>query len=172
MFKIRRLYFLFRNWFARHFPKVYCLCDQHKKLVKCFFAGAVAGGVDLFLLFIFIDIVNWPLVLSTSLAFFFAFLVSFNLQKFWTFRNFSQGKVPAQLVLYLTNAFIGLNINGFLMHLFVNEYEVWYLLAQLLVNFIIGFYNFFAYNFVIFKIGKNENRDQQKTLGTDAGDLA
>ena len=51
----------------------------------------------------------------------------------------------------MLNAFIGLNLNGALMHLLVNEYNVWYLLAQVIVSVVIGTYNFFIYRFIIFK---------------------
>ncbi len=148
---INRLYFRFRNFFSRHFPRLYSLCDRRKSVVKFVIAGSMAGLTDLVFLFIFHGLIGWPIVFSTSLAFILAFLVSFNLQKFWTFRNYSQRRVFGQLFLYLFNAFIGLNLNGFLMHLFVNELNIWYLLAQMAVNLILSVYNYIIYRFLIFR---------------------
>jgi putative flippase GtrA len=116
----------------------------------------LAGGTDLIFLFIFHGLLHINLVLSTSVAFILSFLVSFTLQKFWTFRNYSEDKVVHQLSLYVLNAFIGLNLNGTGMHLLVNKYAVWYMLAQIIVNLVLGVWNFFVYKFIVFNIGKNE----------------
>jgi len=149
------LYFKFRHLFANHFPKIYCFCENRKAIVKFFIAGCFAGATDLVFLFIFHGILKWGIVVSTSAAFVLSFLVSFTLQKFWTFRNYNKGMV-GQLALYIFNAFIGLNINGFLMHLLVNRYHIWYILSQIAVNLFLGFCNFIIYKFVIFRNNKNE----------------
>ena len=151
MKKIRRLYFNFRNYFANQCPKLYCFCDERKAVIKFVISGSLAGGTDLVFLFIFHHIFSLPIVLSTSLAFILSFAVSFTMQKFWAFRNFDKERVKKQFSLYMLNAFIGLNLNGALMHLLVNEYNVWYLLAQVIVSVVIGTYNFFIYRFIIFK---------------------
>ncbi|MFA5131277.1 MAG: GtrA family protein [Patescibacteria group bacterium] len=169
---LNRLYFQFRNFLAMRFPKAYCLCDSRKGAVKFFIAGSSASITDLVLLFIFHGVLKWPLVFSTSLAFIVSFVVSFTLQKFWTFRNFSQEKAAHQFVLYILNAFIGLNLNGVFMHLLVNRFGIWYLLAQVAVNLAIGFYNYIIYKSIIFKLGKNEIKHEQKIVGTSAGDVA
>lgn len=170
--EINRLYFKFRNFLASRFPKVYCLCENRKSVVKFFIAGSLAGGTDLVLLFLFHGVFKWPLVLSTSLAFVFSFLVSFTLQKLWTFRNFNQDKVLGQFILYILNAFIGLNINGFLMYYLVNKFGIWYIFAQIVVSLTIGVYNFIVYKSIVFKIGKNETNHKQKTFGPSAGNVA
>ncbi len=174
---LNRLYFNFRNFLSNRFPKIYCFCDSRKSVVKFLIAGCFAGGTDLILLFFFHGILKWPLVLSTSLAFIFSFIVSFTLQKFWTFRNFSQEKAVGQFILYILNAVIGLNLNGFFMHLLVNEVGIWYILAQIIVNFTIGLYNFFVYKSIVFKVNKDEvNKDEinnkQKIIGRGTGDVA
>lgn len=101
-----------------------------------------------------------------------SFLFSFSLQKFWTFRNLGFGRFAGQLALYMFNVFVGLNLNGFLMHLAVNRYDLWYLLSQVMVNVVLGVYNFFVYKFIIFRNEKNEIGREQKTLERNAGDLA
>lgn len=169
---LNRLYFQFRNHFSCHFPKLYSVCDRRKAVVKFFLTGFCSGAVDLIFLFIFYDLFSWPIVFSTTLAFIMSFLFSFSLQKFWTFRNLGFGRFAGQLALYMFNVFVGLNLNGFLMHLAVNRYDLWYLLAQVLVNVILGVYNFFIYKFIIFRNEKNEISREQKTLERNAGDLA
>jgi len=173
--KLSKLYFKFRNLFAGRLPQTYYLCEKHKIIVKCFFAGFFAGAVDLVFLFVFFHIFRWPIVLATSAAFLFSFMISFTLQKLWTFRDFNQGKAAGQFTLYILNAFLGLNLNGLFMHFLVNTHHIWYLLAQLMVNLTIGTYNFFIYRYVVFKKDKkdkNEINHEQKTVRGDARDLA
>jgi putative flippase GtrA len=152
---LNKLYFQFRHFFSGRFPKIYCLCENYKAVVKFFISGCLAGGTDLIFLFIFYDLFNWGLVVSTSAAFVLSFLVSFTLQKFWTFRNYRK-EMFSQLFLYILNAFIGLNVNAFLMHLLVNRLHIWYILSQIIVNIFLGVYNFLVYKFIIFKNEKHE----------------
>jgi len=156
MLLINRLYFKFRSFFSRRHPDLYDFCNCHKSIIKFIISGGTAASTNLALLFFFHGLFKWDLIFSTSLAFALSFLVSFTLQKFWTFRNYRQDKVAGQLLIYLLNAFIGLNLNGWLMYTLVNKYAVWYLLAQIIVSLIIGFWNFLVYKFIIFKTDKDE----------------
>jgi len=153
---INKLYIRLRVLFASRFPGIFKICEKRKSIVKFIFAGSSAAVVDLIFLYFFHGLLKWDLVISTSVAFILSFVVSFTLQKFWTFRNYSQRKIPIQFVLYIVNAFIGLNINGLLMHYFVIQLNIWYLLAQIFVNLMIGFYNFFVYKFIVFRKHPNE----------------
>ncbi|MDD2353915.1 MAG: GtrA family protein [Patescibacteria group bacterium] len=148
---INNSYRQLRQGLACHFPRLFPLIDAKKAVIKYFIAGVSATLVNLISLAFFHGFLKINLLLATSLAFVVSFVVSFSLQKFWTFRNYHYKKIPLQLILYIINAFIGLSINVFLMNLLVNKWGAWYLLAQFIVSFIIGVYNFFAYNFVIFK---------------------
>jgi len=157
---INSFYFKIRNGFSCSCPVFYNFCEKRKSFFKFILAGCVSGGLDLIVLFLLYDVFDFGLVLSTSIAFIFSFISSFILQKIWTFRNLGQKKVLLQLATYFLNAFLCLNLNGFLMHFLVNKFGLWYLLAQLMVNFIIGFINFLVYKFIIFKKKKNENTSE------------
>ena len=97
------------------------------------------------------------IVISTSLAFILAFIVSFTLQKFWTFRDYSQNKVFRQLAVYLANSFLGLSLNGYFMHLLVNKFDIWYILAQIIVNLTLAVWNYVVYRFLVFRNNKDED---------------
>ena len=148
---VNLLYRQIRKTFSKRYPRLYSFCDDRKSQIKFFFAGSSAALVNLLFLIILHGWLAWSLVLSTSLAFIISFAVSFNLQKFWAFRNYHYKKIPQQLGLYLLNAIVGLSLNGFLMHLLVNIWGLWYLLAQIAVSLTIGLYNFLVYNFIIFR---------------------
>jgi len=159
---INEWYFRFRNILSKKLPKTYHFCNNRKSIIKFFIAGSLAGIGNLVLLFVFHGVFEWDVILSTSLAFILAFLISFSLQKFWTFRDKSSKRIGKQLALYFATAFISLNINGILMHLLVNRYNVWYLLAQFVINLFIGLLNFVIYKFIIFT--KNETCCEKKTI--------
>lgn len=168
---INDLYHKFRQFFSGHWPRLYCFCEARKSVIKFIVAGCFAGGSDLVFLFFFYGLLHWNIVISTSLAFILSFVVSFTMQKFWTFRNYNK-QMAGQLFLYLLNAFLGLNMNGWLMHLLVNRFHIWYLLAQIAVNITLAFYNFLVYKFIIFREEKDEVKRQQKAAGGSADDLA
>ncbi len=169
---INSLYARFRSLLSLRYPKLYLACDRRKSVVKFFFAGSSAAAVDLIFLYLFYGVFKWGLVFSTSFAFILSFAVSFTLQKFWTFRNSSSKKIPIQFVLYIGNAFIGLNINAGLMHVLVINVGVWYMLAQVIVNLTIGVYNFFIYKFIVFRSTLHETDSQQKTIAGSPGNVA
>jgi putative flippase GtrA len=151
MFTNANLYRKVRLNFQSTLPAVYDFCSRHKSVVKFTIAGGLASVVDLILLYFFHDPLGLDIVVAATLAFILSFLISFSLQKFWTFRDYGRGRTAGQFLLYFVNAVIGLNLNGFLMHLLVNRYGVWYLLAQVIVIGAIGLGNFLVYKFIIFK---------------------
>lgn len=157
---INSLYFRSRQFLMLNYPRLYNLCSRRKSMIKFFIAGGLAGATDLVFLFIFHGLLSWGIVISTSTAFILSFVVSFTLQKFWTFRNHRRDRMFGQFCLYLANAFIGLNLNAFFMHLLVNTYHVWYILAQIIVNLAIGAWNFLVYKFIIFRERQNEAHGQ------------
>ncbi len=158
VFSIRNAYHRFRDNLAVRFPKLYSSLYKYKSIIKFFIAGFFSGTTDLILLFVFHGWMAMDIVVSTSLAFILSFVVSFILQKFWTFRNYNQDRFVHQLFLYILNALIGLYLNGVFMHFLVNKYHIWYILAQILVNFVLAAMNFMVYKFIIFKIGGNEDK--------------
>ncbi len=145
---------LINKYYFQITKKVFSLLPITYRLrlqIKYFFAGVSATLLNLILLALFHSVLNWSLVLSTSLAFILSFLLSFALQKFWTFRNKKYRNIPRQLVLYLLNALLGLSLNVYLIQLLVNSWGIWYLLAQVIISLFLALLNFLVYNFIIFR---------------------
>lgn len=160
MRQIHEIYYRLRAFFSGNFPKCYGLCERHKAIIKYGLAGCLATAVDLIALYIFHDILNWDIVVAATAAFLVAVVVSFSLQKYWTFRDKSQDRIAGQLAIYLSNGLMGLYLNGFLMHLLVERYGVWYLGAQVVVNLIIAVQNYLVYKFIVFKKKRHETVSQ------------
>lgn len=158
---LNKFYFKLYQFLSHRFPAGFCYCRSKKSVVKFVISGSLASAVDLFFLFIFYGVFELGIVLSTSVSFLLSFLVSFYLQKLWTFRNEDEKKMPRQLVLYLLNSFLSLNLNGFGMHLLVTQLGIWYLLSQVIVNLILGSLNFFIYKFIIFRHDDETNCEQE-----------
>lgn len=153
---INRLYIRFRRFLSTCHPGLFNFCEARKSVIKFFLSGGLAGAVDLIALFIFHGVFKWDIVVATSAAFLCCFAVSFGLQKLWTFRNYSQARLPRQLFMYFGSAFIAMYVNGWAMHMLVNNLGIWYLLSQIIVNLFLGFVNYFNYRFIIFRKTANE----------------
>lgn len=154
---INSIYYKFRKYFSISYPKIFAYCNKRKAVVKFFIAGLFSGATDLIVLFILHQLLGIDIIFSTSFAFVAAFMISFSLQKLWTFRNYNHQRLPRQLVLYLFNAFVNMSLNAFFMHYLVNNLGIWYLLAQIMVNLFLGVFNFINYKFIIFKEDCHEN---------------
>lgn len=127
------------------------LLFSYKRLIKYIISGGTAATTDLFLLFLFHDVLEINVVVAATLAFIAAFFVSFYLQKFWTFRDNSRDKIKQQMGIYFIVGAVNTVINAWGMNLLVNGWQVWYLLAQVIVAGSIALYNFAIYRFIIFK---------------------
>lgn len=154
MWIFKRWYNRLRVYFSGNWPVVYCLCERRKGVIKFIFAGGTAAAVDLFFLYVFYDLLSWDIIRSSSIAFIFAFIVSFCLQKFWTFRDKSPKRIISQLLIFLLNALIGLYLNGLAIHILVSHYKIWYLLAQIIINLLLAIWNFIFFRFWVFNIKK------------------
>ncbi len=152
---IDNFYFKLKRFLWKYLPHLMNYLHRNKSAAKFIMSGCLTGGLDLFFLFIFHGIFHLGVIRSTSISFVLCFLLSFFLQKIWTFRHRSNDKVFHQMFMYFIVGFVNLNFNGFLMHVFVNRFGVWYLLSQLLVNFILGGGNYIFSKFIIFR-KKNE----------------
>ena len=139
---------------------LYSLCPafwdkhaKHKSKAKYVIAGIGTSLIDLVSLYIFHGIFQIGIVKAATFAFLCSFLLSFSLQKFWTFSNhhLSKKAFSKQLSLYILINFINININGAIMYLLVSRYGVWYLLSQVISGVIIGTANFVTYKFIIFR---------------------
>ncbi|MFZ4648357.1 MAG: GtrA family protein [Patescibacteria group bacterium] len=157
MLLIDNLYFRIKRYFLAHFPNLMAYLHRNKSAAKFVLSGCLTGGLDLFFLYIFHGIMHIGIIKATSMSFVICFLLSFFLQKIWTFRNRSNDRVLRQMLMYFAVGFMNLNFNGFLMHILVIRFGVWYLLSQLLVNFTLGAGNYIFSKFIIFR-KKNEIR--------------
>ena len=120
------------------------------KGIKFLISGGSAAIVNLSVLFFCTEYLHLWYIASAFVAFCCAFLVSFTLQKFWTFRDRSTEVVNHQVALYLVGAAINLSLGTLILFSLVEFTGMHYLLAQILVQGTLACANFFIYSHVIF----------------------
>ncbi|HUY62279.1 MAG TPA: GtrA family protein [Candidatus Paceibacterota bacterium] len=125
----------------------------YNKIVRFAASGGTGAVVHFSVLIFLVERLGIYPINASVIAFLCAFLVSFSLQKFWTFRNFDTGKTTRQASLYFSIALAGLGANAALMYLFIDFAQLEYLVAQALTSGIIAVGNFFLYKHVVFPEG-------------------
>ncbi len=121
------------------------------EVAKYIVAGGTAALTQLALLYIVTEFFGLWYQASLVIAFAIAFLVSFSLQKFWTFQDASTHTVHIQISSYLAVALVNLAINALALYVFVEIFKVWYLFAQILIEAVLAVASFLIYKFAIFR---------------------
>jgi len=122
------------------------------RLARYLLAGGTGAFVNLGSLFFLVHYLGFHYLAGSIISFTTAFVVSFVLQKFWTFRDFERNKkiVGKQLTNYLLIALLNLILNTFFMYFFVEFFGFWYMLAQFLTSGIIAILSYYLYKFFVF----------------------
>ena len=122
----------------------------HAKIGRYLIAGGTAAFTNIALLFVFTDFLGIWYIASAIMAFILAFIVSFTLQKYWTFQD-TTGKWQLQLPFYLTVAAVGLGISDAFVYV---GSVIWHWDVNVVKILSIGaifLWNFLAPKFLIFK---------------------
>lgn len=141
---IRGQRFTLRDLFA-------LLYSRKMTIAKFIMSGSTAAGVEFTLLFVLTHFAGIHYLVSSTLAFCVAVGVGFTLQKFWTFENKSLDRIHRQAVQYLSLGLTNLGINAVLMYVLVENFHLWYMLAQFVACGMMAGSNFLIYNLFIFR---------------------
>ncbi len=117
--------------------------SKYYRLFKYLFSGGTAAFVDLGILYLLTEIFKIWYLASAVIAFVFAFIVSFILQRFWTFDNRSMENIKSHAPIYLLINLINLGVNTLFMHLFVDFLYIHYITSQIIISGSIAIYSFF-----------------------------
>ncbi len=114
-------------------------------------SGCVGAAIQLVTDYVFVEYLHLSYLLGTAVGFVIAVVVTFILQKYWTFGDSEHGRAPRQFFLYGLVAFGSLALNVVLMHFFVEWMSVWYMLAQMYTIVIVTGASFVCNNLLTFK---------------------
>lgn len=132
-------------------PKIFRLLNRHKIVVKYFLAGGAAVTVNLLFLYFLTELFEIWYVISSIVAFFVSLLTGFWLQKFWTFRDNNVRHIKRQMAMYSTVGVLNLVLGPTLLYAFVETFNIWYMLAQLLVMAVLAIESYLINRFITFK---------------------
>lgn len=120
------------------------------RVARFIISGGTSAVTNLSVLFILTHWYGVWYLYSSIVAVGVATVVSFILQKLWTFQNFSR-EVHTQFPKHLALALSGIIANTALMYVFVEWFGIWYLFAQIVTGVILAFVNYAVYKTYIFR---------------------
>lgn len=124
---------------------------KYIQIIRYIFAGGIATASNLLILFVGVHYFNLWYLTGSIIAFCCAVIISYSLQKFFVFKNYSTENMHAQFINFFIFNLIMLGVNTLLMYTFVDIIGVWYLLAQALSAVIGACINYIYFSKVIFK---------------------
>lgn len=127
---------------------------KYVKLLRYLISGSTAAAVDIIFLALFTSVFHIWYLFSAILAFLIAFVVSFVLQKFWTFSDRSTDRLKSQMAAYFLITATNLGVNTLLMYLFVDYGHLHYILAQIVTSALVACEGFFVYQIFVFRPAK------------------
>lgn len=123
----------------------------YHKIGRFLLSGGLSTSVNLFLLYSLTEWIGIWYLFSAIIAFVIAFFISFTLQKFWTFKDVSRERIHFQAGLFLLIALVNLGVNTACLYYLVEQAQLHYLIAQIVVSAFIAVANYFIYQRIIFR---------------------
>jgi putative flippase GtrA len=111
--------------------------------VRYSIVGGSATLVDISILYLLVDIINLHLLISIFISFILAATWNFFINKIWTFKC-SKKNIQTQYLQFISIATIGLLLTFILMLIFVEIFNIWYILSKIITAIIVLIWNFSA----------------------------
>lgn len=129
-------------YFFKKFPVL-------KQLLKFFLVGISNTAIDFIVYIALTRIFHLYYLIAATISFVMAVTWSFNLNRRWTFKV-KRGLVAQYCVFLLINTIVTL-LNVSILYLLVDYFEVYDLLAKLVLTFFLGILNFTVNKFLTFR---------------------
>lgn len=123
---------------------------QEWRIIRYIISGGTSAVVNLSLLYLFTSILHVWYIYSAIIATSVALIVSFALQKLFTFRNFATERVHVQFPMHATLALSNIVFNAGLLFVFVEWLHLWYMGAQIVAGAFLACVNYTVYKTFIF----------------------
>lgn len=135
------------------------LYNKKERGILRFLISGTTGALVHFLILIFSkEILDLSIILSTTLAFSLASVVSFLLQKIWVFKNYDKGSaISHQAFRYLLVTILNVGINAILMHILVNIFGIYYIISQIVTSGLIAIESYILYKSLVFSNNLKES---------------
>ncbi|PIR84918.1 hypothetical protein COU16_00155 [Candidatus Kaiserbacteria bacterium CG10_big_fil_rev_8_21_14_0_10_47_16] len=136
---------------ALHFRVEAVLGERLFHLVRYLISGGIAATTNVGILFLLVHFGDLHYLPASVLAYLLAIVVSFTLQKFWTFQDKPTHDVHTQFSRYIIVVVMNLLLNTAIMYILVDTFSVWYILAQIVATALVAITGYFAYRHFVFK---------------------
>lgn len=120
------------------------------RITKYLVSGSISAVVNIGSLFILVQVFGVYYLAGSVVAFFFGVVISFVLQKFWTFEDSATEGIYRQFAFFLMVVLPNLALNTLLVYVLVDRFAVWYLLAQIATGIVITVTGYLSYHFFVF----------------------
>ena len=130
---------------------------KNKKVLRYIFSGTIASLSNFIVLYFLVQKLGLWYLTSSIISFCSGIIVSYCLQKFFTFKNNSTKNIHLQFSVFFIYNLCMLGLNTLLMYLFVDVIGFWYLFSQIIITIGTAFINYFFFNKILF-------RNEQKKL--------
>lgn len=133
-------------------PEVRAFFDRSTlfRMIRFVVSGGLAVAVNFITLYLLTEYAGLWYLASSAIGFTLGLVVSFLLQKFWTFGSSRTDVMHVQFLLYTLLFLFNLCLNTGLLYLFVEYAHAWYLFAQIFISACIAGMNYVLYQRYIF----------------------
>lgn len=126
------------------------------KIIRFIVSGGIATVINVSALYFFAHFLHIWYLWSAVLGYIFGTVISFILQKLWTFRNASRENMHTQFIFFVGTGILGVFVNTGLVYLLVEHGRFHYLVAQILSGLVIALINYFIYKELVFNSAQTE----------------
>ncbi len=119
-------------------------------IIRYGIAGGIAAFVNVAVLYGCTEYLGFHYLVSVSIAFLVSFVVSFSLQKYWTFKDHRTEGISRQGRTYFLVSVANYVLNLLLLYVCVEIVHLWYVLAQILISGGLACSSFIIYRYRIF----------------------
>ena len=120
------------------------------QLIKFLVTGGLATATHVSLFYVFKEYLGWHYLIATTVGFCIAFVVSFTLQKFWTFQDRDVSKTHSQGVQFFALQLANLCVNALALFVLVSIAGFPEMLSQIIVLGLLAISTFFISKTFIF----------------------
>ncbi|MEK7614404.1 MAG: GtrA family protein [Patescibacteria group bacterium] len=129
------------------------------RVTRYLISGGLAAAVNLILLFVLVHFFYVWYLLAAVLSYISGVYVSFMMQKFFTFSNYSREKIRQETTIYLIIQIFNLGTNTLFMYISVDILNIHYMISQVIIGGAIAIYSFFVYKHVVFRQSVYNKKD-------------
>lgn len=120
-------------------------------MLKYVISGGLSAVTTVSILYMLTQWMGLWYIFSTIIAYLIGFIVSFTLQKFWTFQNNQNDRIASQAFFYFLIVAGNLGLNTLGVYILVEKFRMWYILADVVTIVLIACESFFLYALVFKK---------------------